>query len=281
MGLHLSSLHLYRVYWLVTSPTHSKSNTDICIVIIYSCISPLIVGFAAIAFGLLYIAFRYNMIYSQDTLALDTHGRAFAKATQQLSTGVYLAEICLAGLFGISTGSSRKAAGPLALMIALLVITAVYHAALNHTIKSLEKNVGNDVEADPASKEGPSAADRIRSVGQKPVGILVKILRPPPVPAFESWLSSPLSEYMDETRREAYLNPAIWKPTPKLWIVHDEMGISTREVTETGKVIEITDTGAWFDEKGKVTTLLAEPEEKGESVNKATSAPIWEDPVYY
>ena len=43
------------------------------------------------------------------------------------------------------------------------------------------------------------------------------------------------------------------------------MGISQREITETRKVIEISDAGAWFDEKGKVQTLLSNADEKSDA----------------
>ena len=218
------------------------------------------------------------MIYSQDTLSINTHGQAYSKAMKQLTTGVYLAEVCLIGLFAITTAGQTSAAGPLALMVVFLVITVLYHLLLNHTLKTLEKDVGNNSAV--LSKEGDVEAPA-SSIATKPVGFLVKLLRPPPMPAFDPWFSTLLSEYTPEIRREAYLNPAIWKPTPKLWIPRDEMGISTREKLETSKVIEITDAGAWFDEKGKVTTLLAEPDQKGEDINRATEAPIWEEPIYY
>lgn len=270
------------------TPYEKKIGKDAnqTLVITYSCIAPLILGFAAIGFGLLYVAFRYNMIYSQDTIAIDTQGQAYAKAIKQLSTGVYLASVCLIGLFAISTAGSTATAGPLALMIVFLVMTVLYQLLLNRTISTLEKNLGLDAPASMTSSHGDTEKTAAvttvaNTVTQKPVTFLVKILNPPAVPTFDSWLSTPLPDYTPEIRREAYLNPAIWKPTPKLWIVRDEMGISAKEKEETSKVIEITDSGAWFDEKGKVTTVLAGPEDKDSSTNKAVEAPIWEEPVYY
>ena len=219
------------------------------------------------------------MFYSQDTDALNTNGLAYHKAIRQLSTGVYLAEVCLIGLFAIATSGQTAAAGPLALMVVFLVITALYQTFLDHTVRTLEKNIGN--EAEPvSSKEGEAPAPAMGAITQKPVNFLVKLLHPPAVPVFDAWLSNPLPPYSEEDRREAYLNPAIWQPTPILWIVRDEMGISTKEKEATSKVIEVSDAGAWFDEKGKVQTILSQSDEKGE-VNKAIETPIWKEPIVY
>ena len=254
----------------------------------YSCIAPLILGFATIGLGLLYIAFRYNMIYCQDSTQTNTEGRAYAKAIQQLSTGVYIGSICLIGLFAISTASSSKAAGPLALMIVFTAVTAVFHFVLNRTLASLEKNISHELDTEVQQPtNGDNEKDAVTearlpasTVNNKPTNFLVKLLFVPPLPAFDPYLLTRGADYIPEVRREAYLNPAIWKPKPKLWIVHDEMGISTREITETSKVIEISDAGAWFDEKGKVTTILSKASDKDDT-NLAKEAYVWEEPVLY
>lgn len=274
MGVYISHIYAARIYWYVV---HFSSNFALThIVVIYACIAPLIVGFATIAFGFLYQAFRFNMIYSQSTLSIDTHGRAYAKAINQLSTGVYFSELCLIGLFAISSASKTSAVGPLVLMVFWLVVTVLFQLLLNRTIATLEKDVAFEGGAVASAKEG----NAIHKVAQKPVGILVKLIRPPVIPEFDAWLSTSLGDYADAVRREAYLNPAIWKPTPKLWIVRDEMGISKKEVAESSKVIEITDSDAWFDEKGKVQTVLSGASDK-EDINKAVQAPIWEEPIFY
>ncbi|KAG9738037.1 hypothetical protein KCU73_g9834, partial [Aureobasidium melanogenum] len=56
-----------------------------------------------------------------------------------------------------------------------------------------------------------------------------------------------------------------------LWIVKDELGVSTQEVKETKKVIDISDESARFNEKGKI-------EWDEDDVRKA---PIWKDRVEY
>lgn len=249
-------------------------------------------AFAAISLALLYFAFRYNLLYAMDTLTINTQGRSFAKALQQLTTGVYLSEVCLIGLFAISTSGSTKAAGPLALMIAFLVLTAVYHFLLNRAISSLEKNVSHDPEAamlpeageakthmnPDGTVEGRTPPDS--AVNNKPTSFLIKLLRPPPLPRFDPYLGTVIPPYAPEIRAGAFLNPAIVSRPPTLWLVHDEMGISEREVAETSKVIAVSDRGAWFDEKGKVRTEWSGEEEKNYD-EFAVGVPIYERPIDY
>lgn len=57
---------------------------------------------------------------------------------QQLTTGIYLSEVCLIGLFAIGVGSSTQSVGPLVLMIVFLVVTIAWHIWLNRTLSKLE-----------------------------------------------------------------------------------------------------------------------------------------------
>lgn len=228
------------------------------------------------------------MIYCQDSSQTNTEGRSFAKAIQQLTTGVYIGAVCLLGLFSIATASTTRAAGPLALMVVFIVGTAIFHFLLNRTLASLEKNISHEMDTEMMpptnghAKEQTVTEARLppSTVNNKLTNLLVKMLFVPALPAFDPYLMSRGNDYSAETRREAYLNPAIWKPKPKLWIVHDQMGISTREIAETSKVIDISDAGAWFDEKGKVTTILSRANDKDDT-NLAKEAYVWEEPVQY
>lgn len=58
--------------------------------------------------------------------------------------------------------------------------------------------------------------------------------------------------YDAEVEEEAYFNPAITERMPLLWIPRDPMGLSRKEVADTGAVAPITDEGAFLDEKNKV-----------------------------
>ncbi|KAK8161844.1 hypothetical protein IWX90DRAFT_388174 [Phyllosticta citrichinensis] len=107
------------------------------IAICYACIAPLVLLFAGLGLWLFYFAYRYNLLYVYD-IDVDTKGLVYPRALQQLFVGLYVAELCLIGLFAIQL-SDKGALGPFILMIILLVFTIVYHASLNAALDPLLK----------------------------------------------------------------------------------------------------------------------------------------------
>lgn len=102
----------------------------------YSCIAPLILGFATVGLGFIYFAYRYMSFFSVSTM-VDTKGQAYARALQQLTTGVYLATLCLIGLFGINIGTSATSLGPMILMIFFLAIAVLFHITMRKILHPL------------------------------------------------------------------------------------------------------------------------------------------------
>lgn len=66
----------------------------------------------------------------------------------------------------------------------------------------------------------------------------------------------PESIYEGSVLRDAYNPPSMRKRSPRIWIPRDAAGISRQEVAHSSKVIEVTDDGAWLDEKGGVSVDL-------------------------
>ncbi|KAF2432357.1 DUF221-domain-containing protein [Tothia fuscella] len=106
------------------------------IAISYSCIAPLVLGFATIGLGLIYLVIRYQSFYTKTT-TIDTRGQAYGRALQQLTVGVYLAELCLIGLFAISIPKGTISTGPMVMMIIFLVGTVIYHIIMRKTLHAL------------------------------------------------------------------------------------------------------------------------------------------------
>jgi hypothetical protein len=96
--------------------------------IIYSIIAPLILVFMLFIFSLFWVVYRFNILYvnAQQT---DTGGRLFPVAINQLFVGMYFLELCLVGLFFTLTDGTSFVQG--GIMVAMLVITAVYQILLN------------------------------------------------------------------------------------------------------------------------------------------------------
>jgi hypothetical protein len=114
--------------------------------ICYSCIAPLVSGFAAIGLFLFYFAYRYNFLFVYDT-GVDMKGAGYPRALQQLFVGLYIAEICLFGLFATRLDNVASI-GPFVLMILLIIFTAFYHASLNAALTPLIKYLPKTLEAE-------------------------------------------------------------------------------------------------------------------------------------
>jgi hypothetical protein len=261
----------------------------------YSCIAPLVLGFATVGFSLIYIAFRYNFLYTYEN-RIDTKGAAYERALRQLITGVYLSEGCLIGLFAIATGNNRAAAGPLAIEVLLLVCTILFHLTLRTALKHHEARIAY-MDPTPSTTHVEAALSLEKERGTtNGSAAAVGPPKPSKIPAFLQKIINPernsttnLSASLDqfyhrpqeplpaEVEKRAFFNPAVTSPTPVIWIVRDEMGISEREVRDTKKAVpglEITDEQAVFNEKNKVDW-------KGQEEGRAREAPIYEERILY
>ncbi|OCL10131.1 DUF221-domain-containing protein [Glonium stellatum] len=250
---------------------YPKFTNMAIIAIAYSCIAPLVLGFAAAGLFLYYLSYRYNFLFVIQP-KIDSKGQFYTRALQQLLTGVYIAELCLIGLFG-----ARKATGPSILTAILFLASVVYHYTMNSQLSPLETYLPADLHNDDddedtpllaAAEEGTASESRVQRIGQE-VRIPKQVLDPiasffePHIfasyKAMKAWLGSShddeddLPQYSDEELRTAYLNPAFTSKTPKVWLARDEMGISKQEIRENEAVgISTTDEGAWLDEKNRV-----------------------------
>ncbi|KAF2648636.1 DUF221-domain-containing protein [Lophiostoma macrostomum CBS 122681] len=275
------------------------------IALTYSGIAPLVLGFSTVGLSLIYLAFRYNFLYAYET-GIDTKGAAYQRALQQLMTGVYLSQGCLIGLFAIATADNRAAAGPLAIEVVLLVVTILFHLTLRTALKhhearlaysdpvptphhNVENGVGDvDGSGLPVEKSAAATNGKTNSATGPP--------RPSRIPAFlqriinpesnsvsslgatlDAYYHSPQRPLPTEIAQRAFFNPAVTSAPPVLWIVHDEMGISEREVRNTTKAVPgltITDQQATFNEKNKVQW-------GGVETGKAREAPVFEEQIIY
>ena len=264
------------------------------IAITYSIIAPLVLGFATIGLYLIYLAYRYNMLYVFNA-TIDTQGLVYPRALQQTTTGVYLSIICLIGLFAI-----RAAVGPLILMIVYLIFLVLFHFSLNSAIdpllmylpKSLQVEEESLLALEDGNTNGDSVTDKkglqattndsIDTNGQgmppaphKKPNFITKFLSPHVYTDYQTLrrlVPRGFAEiaYSPEVERDAYYHPAISSPTPLLWIPRDEMGVSRQECRHSSKVIPMTDEGAGFDEKGKMVWD-----------EETDRPPIYEEKVYY
>lgn len=274
--------------------------------IIYSCIAPLVMGFATIGLYLFYFAFRYNLLYVSNA-NIDTQGKCYTRGLQQLTVGCYLLIVCLIGLFAMGSGANQIAVGPLILMVIFLIFTILYHISMNNAmeplIQYLPKNLEAEEEALLSQETGkPNSGDEqsdghagasaganngVSNVDSAEKGLtttsspppnanfLVKFLRPDiyyDYATLRRLVPSPLdtASYSEEAERDAYCHPAVTSQPPLLWLPRDPAGVSRQEVAHSSRVIQITDEDAWLDENNKITWNV----DKGEP-------PIYSEKITY
>jgi hypothetical protein len=253
---------------------YPKFTNLFVIAIAYSCIAPLVTGFSAVGIFFYYLSYRYGLLYVRQT-KIDTKGEAYKRALQHMPTGLYFAQLCMIGLF-----SARGAVVQTALMITLLVITAVANLLLDRMLRPLDLYLGVDKwqqeevpvlaerdGIDPDDDAALHAASHGRRLGLKNL--------PNPAPRwlsdlFDSIISSARErtkamlqddshssedapKLSDEDIDKAYLNPTLTSKTPKIWIPRDPLGISKEEIRQNENVdIATTDEGAEVREDGKM-----------------------------
>ncbi|GAW13764.1 hypothetical protein ANO14919_031530 [Xylariales sp. No.14919] len=231
------------------------------IAIAYSCIAPLVLGFAAAGLSLYYFSYRYNLFYVMQP-KIDTKGQAYTLALRQLLTGVYIAELVLIGLFGL-----RKAKGPVVMAVMLLIVTILYSVLMNRYLSPLEKLLPTDLassaerddETTPllsSMEEGRGA----RSIAEDSVKCTARFSNPRAFTSdnfMKSWVRGEkdydmedheVPEYTEKELERAYLHPALTSPTPLIWMARDAVGASKNEVQETEECgLKASDEGAWLD----------------------------------
>ncbi|KAI1806127.1 DUF221-domain-containing protein [Daldinia bambusicola] len=291
-ALYTKWANLSAISWGSVLPVY----TNIAVIsITYAAIAPLVLGFATIGLSLFYLAWRYNVFFVTDT-QVDTRGLIYPRALKQLFSGIYIAELCMIGIFATSV-----AIGPLVLMVAFLVFTILFHITLNNAIDPLLYNLPRTLGVEEESKsqiesstrhtsystvqtgdqDGISDAKKTSSgntvvAGKKP-GFLAKFLKPWQYCDYESMRKLVPHDqvdtnnfYTDEIERNAYFPPSVSSATPLLWIPEDPMGISKQEVRDSGKVIPITDEGCILSDKNKL-----------EWDTETVRPPVWEEKIYY
>lgn len=272
---------LSSVSWGNTLPIYANITV---IGIVYSCIAPLVLGFAAIGMSFFYLAYRYNILFVSDA-QIDTKGLIYPRALQHLMVGVYIAEVCLIGLFGVG-----KSPGPLIIMVIFTIFTVLYHYSLNSALGPLLYTLPQSLVSEEESLRADLAAHSQESREGEKTGDAAVLPAPHAKPNFITKFFKPHifadyatlrrlvphdlydvdNMYEQSVADDAYLPPSVTNETPLLWIPKDLAGVSAEEIRDTSKVIGITDEGATLDEKNKIQWDA-----------EGSRPPLWTEKVYY
>ncbi|KAF5701493.1 RSN1 [Fusarium mundagurra] len=247
--------------------------------IIYSIIAPFLLLWSTISMGLLYLAYRYNVLYVVDT-DVDTCGLVYHQALKQLLFSLYVAEMCLFGMFVVS-----KAAGPAFLMIIFLALTIVYHVFLVKALNPL-------LHTFPFSQFERVPIGQTQQKGSQDVQVLNSASASSEVAAKKStacedlstatggdhtkthfifeWLKSRIfidyaaverlvhhgdpkePEYPEDAKAHSYYPPSATSKAPFLWIPGDDTGVSDNEVIETINIACISNKGCHINRRNGI-----------------------------
>lgn len=99
----------------------------------------------------MHLVWRYNLIYVFDS-DTDSKGLFYPRALTQLITGLYMAEVCLIGLFALN-----GAFGPMVLIILLLIFTGIIHLSLGEAITPLVQSLPQTLTLEEEIREEEKA----------------------------------------------------------------------------------------------------------------------------
>jgi hypothetical protein len=239
------------------------------IALTYSCIAPLILFFAFIGLFLVYQAYRYNLLFVYN-IDIDTKGLVYPRALQHLLTGVYLAEICMVGLFSI-----KGAIGPLIIIAFYLLLTILAHISLNEALSPLMNFLPRSLDSEEEEIQANREAEAAYKYAITRHGKIWKWFHPTLYKDYADLRRKVRRdivriEYSEAELEKAYYEPCITAKMPMLWIPKDQGGVSQDEIKQTSTVIPISDQGAHLDEKNKIQWNKDDEE-----------LPMWERKVLY
>ncbi|KAF7551922.1 hypothetical protein G7Z17_g4661 [Cylindrodendrum hubeiense] len=122
----------------------------------YACIAPLVLAFACAGMSFVGLIYRYNILYVFDS-ELDTKGLFYPRALLQIIVGLYMAEICLVGLFAL-----KFAFGPMVMMLMFFVFTGLVHLSLIDAITPLLQNLPQTLSLEEQLQDEEKAAEEAR-----------------------------------------------------------------------------------------------------------------------
>ncbi|KAG7531583.1 hypothetical protein FFLO_04242 [Filobasidium floriforme] len=222
----------------------------VVIVIVYSVIQPVITGVGLLVMALLWFAYKYVLGWCADQPdELETGGLYYPRALNTIFTGLYLEEICLAGLFFLSTGpdgSSRSKAGLAGgvLFVVAGICTIAFHIFCKRRFPM------ESILYTSSSLIGGTAST-------------TKLALAPTAEEREDGDAGP--EYGQTTgwHDNAFDHPATWKPQPIIWLAKDQFGVSDAEVARiNGEEVEASNVYAELDTDAKLHVERSAPDEE-------------------
>lgn len=214
--------------------------------ITYSCVAPLVLGFACTGLCLYYLSHRYKF-RNLPIDSVNTHGRAYHIALQQILAACYLLIIFLSILFAFASDGDAAFTGPVCLLAILMVLCIVYHLLLNRVLRLFEHSTSEDFIC--YDIPGKSSYNPLTRIFRRRVSAWMR--------KFQSVGNNGNDDCEITTSIDAewekYFPPCVIAEMPTLWVPRDSWGWSRRVVEESLYLgVPMVDKGAWLDRRSKI-----------------------------
>jgi hypothetical protein len=227
----------------------------------YMVIAPIINGLAVVTFAFFYFMYKHQFLWQYSLpRSSETGGLFFPKALNHVFVGLYVQQVCLAALFFLAQNERKKpsAAPEGALMVVLIIITALYHIMIRNSfgplIHPLPLSLADRTYYTPEVQRHQQATQAGATNYIKRARELDNEANPP-----DGEVRS-LELPVDEDEIGGYAHPAVGKPQRVVWFPQDGLHLAEEEVAGCRqKGVRVSTVGARMDGKGKVDISAAPP----------------------
>lgn len=220
--------------------------------------------FSSITFGLLWVVFRYNLLYVTVSRP-NTRGLLYPTALNQLFTGVYVMELCMIGLFFLVRDDRNRATcvGQAAIMIIATAMTLGFHFLLNDAVAPLLRFLPQSETREEEKEQqyhGTRTANHLQILVRKCFERLASTRNSGPVDGIFSDMYHEMQDSSasgpDALAPLAFQCRSLSIQRPVVWIPDDRLGISGDEISRINQLysnVRISNEHAGLDGKGRVT----------------------------
>ncbi|KAF7316312.1 Protein kinase domain-containing protein [Mycena indigotica] len=227
------------------------------IALVYSVIAPIINGLACFTFFAFFQLYKYLFLWQfEQPRSGDTGGLFFPKAMTHIFVGLYIEQICLAGLFFLARDDQDKASSipQGALMVALIIITVLYQNLISSSYGPLQAALPLSL-ADKTFTAQPTSRNSTNSHEMTEPKQSAEAASPVHGDEEQEALTArqKAAAKLKSDDEYGFAHPAASRPQRVIWLPRDQLGLAEEEerVNEAAGV-KASLKDAEMNEKGKV-----------------------------
>jgi len=232
-------------------------------------IQPIITVLAWVAFVLLFAAYKYVLYWCADQPDyLETGGRFYVKALRTVFVSLYLEEVCLAGLFFLSSDENGNRTKSGLACGAIMVVQIIATAAFQIYIDWFRFQKDYLVYAHSANTVKSGHAGRFANTIGLPSSEnadysgMGKLNHSQVSPSDEDENAGSPYGNTSGFHKRAFDHPAMWKPQPVIWITDDPLGVGKFEAEKiNAQNVQASTEFTGMDVDGRLNVQRAPPDQ--------------------